>query len=174
MSSGAQSRLVCVFVALCDELLDGWSLTGINNWCSSRFWLLLCMAGQACLHQSVLRCFGSMRCTMPAPLRAAHSPTLNFQSFGCLGVSSGSTDGFTSRSIMRSLTYCFKRSYGTCPTFGDEGANTFIATHPKRTSESGKSNQNLASGKGKVGIWCLHNFSGTHLKYIFSKRILNF
>ena len=28
--------------------------------------------------------------------------------------------------------------------------------------------------QGKVGIWCLHNFSGTHLKYIFSKRILNF
>ena len=124
--------------------------TGVMG--AGQFWLATgCRShrGQACLHQSILRCFGSMRCTMPAPLRAAHSPTPNFQSFGCLGVSSGSTDGFTSRSIMRSLTYCFKRSYGTCPTFGDEGANTFIATHPKRTSESGKSNQNLASGPGK-------------------------
>jgi hypothetical protein len=49
-----------------------------------------------------------------------------FQSHGYLGVSSGFTSSFTSSSAMTSLTYCFKRSNGTCPTFGDEGANTFI------------------------------------------------
>ena len=64
-------------------------------------------------------------CTSDA-LNTAYQTT--FQSFGYFGVSSGFSDGFTSSSTMFSLTYCFKRSNGTCPTFGDEGANTFIAT----------------------------------------------
>jgi hypothetical protein len=60
-------------------------------------------------------------CSSDALLNAY--PT-QFNTYGYIGTTAGSTDSFTSTAAFSSQLYCFKQSNGTCPTLEEQGANS--------------------------------------------------
>jgi hypothetical protein len=54
-----------------------------------------------------------------------NSYNIQYNAYGYIGTVTGFTNVFYGYNEVTSIPYCLKKSNGTCPTFSDQGANTF-------------------------------------------------